>query len=182
MGVRVSVGVGESGVEVGVLGTGVEVGVAGIAVGGIGVAVGGTGVLVGVLGTGVDVSAGVFVGFVPEEGVGEFVGDLVGVRVGGRVSLSVGVLVTGVDVGRNLVSVADFTSEALTVFFVCACTAFICAVTLFSLMRLRINTPLTKTVSMVNPLIVKTKALFSFIYSISFVLVFASAYSTSMGV
>lgn len=179
--VGVAVGVGESGVEVGVL-VGVDVGVAGIAVGIIGVAVGGIGVLVGVLGTGVAVSAGVFVGFVPEEGVGELVGDLVGVLVGGRVSLAVGVLVIGVDVGCKLVSVADLTSAALTVLFVSACTAFIWAVTLFSLIRLRINTPLTKTVSIVNPLIVKTKALFSFIYSISFVLVFASAYSTSMGV
>ena len=115
--VGVVVGVGDSGVEVGML-VGVGVRVVGIAVGGIGVAVGGTGVLVGVLGTGVDVSAGVFVGVVPEEGVGELVGDFVGVRVGGRVSLVVGVIVIGVDVTDIFVSVADLTSAALTVLFV----------------------------------------------------------------
>jgi len=178
----VSIGVGESGIEVGVGLVGVGVAVVGIAVGGIGVAVGGTGVFVGVLGTGVDVFSGVFVGFVPVEGVGVLVGNFVGVLVGGRVSFSVGVLVTGVEVGDIFVSVADFTSEALTALFVSACTAFICAVTLFSLIRLSSNTPLTKTVSMMKPLMVKTKALFSFIYSMSFVLVFSSAYSTSMGV
>jgi hypothetical protein len=178
----VSVGVGESGIEVGVGLVGVGVRVVGIAVGGARVEVGGTGVFVGVFGTGVDVFSGVFVGFVPLEGVGVLVGDFVGVRVGGRVSLAVGFLVTGVRVPDNFVSVTDFTSEALTVFFVSAWTAFICAVTLFSFIRLRSKTPLTKTVSMVNPLTVNTRALFSFMYSMSFVLAFPSAYSTSMGV